>query len=113
MVASLHSDARRRSPKASQALNGLSFQRLGPLSVLAARLAERDEVKGEVTLVVAPPGEGEVAAAAPEPAEALEAELRRRLAAGEPPSALAREVAKARGLKRSDVYDAIRRLRGE
>jgi len=85
----------------------------GPLSVLAARLGERDEVKGEVTLVVAPPGEGEVAAAAPEPAEALEAELRRRLAAGEPPSALAREVAKARGLKRSDVYDAIRRLRGE
>ena len=42
----------------------------------------------------------------------LEAELRRRLAAGEPPSALAREVAKARSLKRSDVYDAIQRLRG-
>jgi 16S rRNA (cytidine1402-2'-O)-methyltransferase len=86
----------------------------GPLSRLAAELAGRPEVKGEVTLVVGPPtaGQGEetaVPAATPEP---LEEELRRRLAAGEAPSALAREVARARGLKRSDVYDAIRRLKG-
>ncbi len=85
----------------------------GPLSSLAAALEARGEVKGEVTLVVGPPAPG-AAAAAPEPepaAEPLEEELRRRLAAGEPPSALAREVARARGLKRSDVYDVIRRLR--
>jgi 16S rRNA (cytidine1402-2'-O)-methyltransferase len=46
-------------------------------------------------------------------AEPLEQELRRRLAAGEPPSGLAREVARARGLKRADVYDALERLKRE
>ena len=84
----------------------------GRLSELAARFG--GEVKGEVTIVVAPPDEGSVvAAAAQEAAEAepLEVELRRRLEAGEPPSGLAREVAKARGLKRSDVYDALERLK--
>jgi 16S rRNA (cytidine1402-2'-O)-methyltransferase len=85
----------------------------GPLSRLAAELGARDEVRGEVTLVVGPAAEGAELAAAPEvPPEPLEEELRRRLSAGEPPSALAREVAKARGLKRSDVYDAIQRLQG-
>jgi 16S rRNA (cytidine1402-2'-O)-methyltransferase len=78
----------------------------GRLTELAARFA--GEVRGEVTLVVggaAAPRE----AAAPEP---LDDELRRRLAAGEPPSGLAREVARARGLKRGDVYDALERLKG-
>ena len=78
------------------------------LSELAVRFA--GEVLGEVTLVVAPPAEGQLVAE-PE-VEPLEAELRRRLEAGEPPSALAREVARARGLKRADVYDAIERMKG-
>ena len=85
------------------------------LSELAARFGA--EVKGEVTIVVAPPAEGELAAGPADEeaaAEPLEAELRRRLEAGEPPSGLARDVAKARGLKRSDVYDALERVkRGE
>ena len=51
----------------------------------------------------------EPAAAAPE--EPLETELRRRLAAGEPPSGIAREVARARGLRRADVYAALERLK--
>jgi len=55
-------------------------------------------------------GAGEEAAAEPD-GEPLEAELRRRLAAGEPPSALAREVARARGLRRSDVYRELERLK--
>jgi 16S rRNA (cytidine1402-2'-O)-methyltransferase len=92
----------------------------GTLSALAARFG--GEVRGEITIVVsgvasgvasdtsAVPGEGEAAAV---PAEPLEAELRRRLVAGEPPSALAREVARARGLRRADVYDAIERLKKE
>jgi 16S rRNA (cytidine1402-2'-O)-methyltransferase len=80
----------------------------GGLSALADRFG--GEVLGEVTLVVAPPAEG-AEPPAEELAEPLEDELRRRLAEGEPPSALAREVAKARGLKRSDVYDAIERLK--
>jgi 16S rRNA (cytidine1402-2'-O)-methyltransferase len=77
----------------------------GPLSALAARFG--GEVKGEVTIVVA----GASAAPAPAPAEPLEEELRRRLVAGEPPSGLAREVARARGLKRADVYDALERVK--
>jgi 16S rRNA (cytidine1402-2'-O)-methyltransferase len=80
-----------------------------PLTELARRFA--GEVLGEVTLVVAPPGEGAPAVEVAEAAEPLEAELRRRLEAGEPPSALARDVAKARGLKRSDVYDVIERIK--
>ncbi|MCM2332855.1 MAG: 16S rRNA (cytidine(1402)-2'-O)-methyltransferase [Anaeromyxobacteraceae bacterium] len=77
----------------------------GPLSALAARFD--GEVKGEVTIVVA----GAEAAPVAPPAEPLEEELRRRLAAGEPPSGLAREVARARGLRRGDVYDALERLK--
>jgi 16S rRNA (cytidine1402-2'-O)-methyltransferase len=77
----------------------------GRLSELAARFAP--EVRGEVTIVVA----GAAAAPPAAPAEPLEEELRRRLAAGEPPSGLAREVARARGLKRADVYDALERLK--
>jgi 16S rRNA (cytidine1402-2'-O)-methyltransferase len=80
----------------------------GPLTALADRFA--GEVKGEVTLVVAPPAPGAEPAAAAD-AEPLEDELRRRLAAGEPPSAIAREVARARGLVRSDVYAALERLK--
>jgi 16S rRNA (cytidine1402-2'-O)-methyltransferase len=83
-----------------------------PLGALAELLAGRDEVKGEVTVVVGPPDPAARVEAAPAaPAEALGDELRRRLAAGEAPSALARDVARARGLKRSDVYDAIERVK--
>ena len=78
----------------------------GPLSVLAERFS--GEVLGEVTIVVS--GEG-ARPAEEEPVEPLEAELGRRLAGGEPPSALAREVARARGLKRAGVYAAIERLK--
>jgi len=81
----------------------------GPLSALADRFS--GEVLGEVTLVVSAPAPGDAPPPAPAPEEPLEAELRRRLAAGEPPSALAREVARARGLRRADVYAALERLK--
>jgi 16S rRNA (cytidine1402-2'-O)-methyltransferase len=84
----------------------------GPLGRLGAELAARGELKGEVTIVVGPPAAGAAPEAPGEDAEPLEDELRRRLAAGEAPSGLARDVAKARGMKRSDVYDEIRRIRG-
>lgn len=77
----------------------------GRLSELQARFS--GEVRGEVTILVAGAGEAPKAA----PAEPLEEELKRRLAAGEPPSGLAREVARARGLKRADVYNAIEGLK--
>jgi 16S rRNA (cytidine1402-2'-O)-methyltransferase len=81
----------------------------GALSALAARFAEG--ARGEVTIVV----EGAAEGAAPDaPEEPLEDELRRRLAAGEPATAIAREVARARGLKRAEVYAAVERVkRGE
>jgi 16S rRNA (cytidine1402-2'-O)-methyltransferase len=86
----------------------------GPLSELAARV-EAGEVRGEVTLVVSGAAAGEAERPVEEGtgacAEPLEEELRRRLAAGEPPSSIAREVARARGLKRADVYDALERLK--
>jgi 16S rRNA (cytidine1402-2'-O)-methyltransferase len=85
----------------------------GPLTELAGELERRGEVRGEVTVVVGPPPAESLAMAGPKKeVEPLEEELRRRLGAGEPPSALAREVARARGLRRSDVYDAIQRLQG-
>lgn len=78
----------------------------GPLSALAERFS--GEVLGEVTIVVSGAG----AAPAPaEPAEPLDDELRRRLAAGEPPTAIAREVARARGLRRGDVYARLEQLK--
>jgi 16S rRNA (cytidine1402-2'-O)-methyltransferase len=79
----------------------------GRLGDLAARVPAT--VPGEVTIVVS--GEGAAPPAA-EPAEPLVAELARRLAAGEPPTAIAREVARARGLRRADVYAAIERMKG-
>jgi 16S rRNA (cytidine1402-2'-O)-methyltransferase len=78
----------------------------GPLSALAERFS--GEVLGEVTIVVSGEAIAPAAAALEEP---LEAELRRRLAAGEAPSALARDVARARGLRRADVYAELERLK--
>ncbi len=77
----------------------------GPLRALAARFS--GEVKGEVTIVVA----GAAEAPSPVVEEPLEEELGRRLAAGEAPSVTAREVARRRGLKRAEVYDALERLK--
>ncbi len=79
----------------------------GTLSELAARFAAG--ARGEVTLVVAPPS---AAPSQPEPQEPLEVELGRRLAAGEAPTAIAREVARARGLPRSEVYAALEKAKG-
>jgi 16S rRNA (cytidine1402-2'-O)-methyltransferase len=79
----------------------------GRLSELAARFA--GEVRGEVTLVVS--GAGAVAPPASADLPSLEEDLRARLAAGGAPSAIAREVARERGLKRADVYAALERLR--
>ncbi len=78
---------------------------LGTLSELAERFA--GEVRGEVTLVVAGAG-----APAPEPArEDLDDELRRRLAAGDAPTDIARSVARARGLARREVYARLEALK--
>jgi 16S rRNA (cytidine1402-2'-O)-methyltransferase len=63
-----------------------------------------------VTIVIAGAASGEGARAEPE--ERLEAELARRVVAGEAPTAIAREVARARGLKRAEVYAALQKIKG-
>jgi 16S rRNA (cytidine1402-2'-O)-methyltransferase len=78
----------------------------GTLPDLAVRFA--DGARGEVTLIVEGSAPGGAQAPAEEP---LEAELARRIAAGEGPSTIAREVARARGLKRAEVYAAVEQLK--
>jgi 16S rRNA (cytidine1402-2'-O)-methyltransferase len=78
----------------------------GRLSELAGRFSQG--ARGEVTLVV----EGAAGPAHREASEPLDDELRRRVAAGEPPTAVAREVARARGLPRREVYARLETLKG-
>jgi 16S rRNA (cytidine1402-2'-O)-methyltransferase len=79
----------------------------GTLAELAERFA--GDVRGEVTLVIGPPSDEHAAAAAPP--EELDAELRRRLAAGEKPTDIAKSVARGRGLARAEVYDRLHELK--
>jgi 16S rRNA (cytidine1402-2'-O)-methyltransferase len=79
--------------------------RRGRLSQLGEAFS--GEVRGEVTLVIA----GAQEAATVEIEEPLDDELRRRLASGAPPTQIAREVARGRGLPRRQVYDRIEELK--
>ena len=72
--------------------------RRASLTELAAHYAAQAEVRGEIVLVIAPPGE----AAAP-PGEALDAALRQAMAGASVKDAAA-EIAARFGLKRRDVY---------
>lgn len=87
---------------------------------LAAIMRERGELKGEVVIVVAPPGEeeleqyemtraagascsGEVA----DPDESLRADIADALAAGEPPSAIAKRLSQKYSRRKRDVYGMV------
>lgn len=77
---------------------------------LAAEVAARGEVRGECVVVIAAPDVAELEArraAALGPGRTLEEEIAAGLAAGEPKSALARRLARAFGLPRAEVYDAV------
>ncbi len=78
----------------------------GTLADLALRF--EGEVRGEVTLVIsgAPAAQATVA-----DSEDVDLELRRRVAAGEPPTEIARSVARERGLKRGEVYARLEQLK--
>jgi 16S rRNA (cytidine1402-2'-O)-methyltransferase len=78
----------------------------GRLSELRARFP--GDLRGEVTLVV----EGAGAAPAAEPAEPPEEEIRRRLRAGEAPTAVARALARGRGIPRAEAYALVESVRG-
>lgn len=77
----------------------------GRLSELAERYG--GEVRGEVTLIVA----GVEDAASEEGEEPLDDELLRRLTSGEPSTQIVREVARSRGLVRSEVYGRLEELK--
>ncbi|HJB48519.1 MAG TPA: 16S rRNA (cytidine(1402)-2'-O)-methyltransferase [Candidatus Olsenella excrementigallinarum] len=77
---------------------------------LAAEVAARGEVRGECVVVIAAPDAAELEArraASSGPGRTLEEEIAAGLAAGEPKSALARRLARAFGLPRAEVYDAV------
>jgi len=78
----------------------------GRLSELRARFA--GDLRGEVTLVVA----GASAAPEPEVTEPPEEEILRRLASGEAPTAVARAMARGRGMGRSEAYALVESVRG-
>lgn len=85
---------------------------------LAAQIADRELLKGEVVLVIDAPGDEELAVAAAGCAGAddgepfdLDAAIRAGLEAGTPKSALARELAaRCPGRTRGQVYDRITEL---
>ncbi|MFH1982030.1 MAG: 16S rRNA (cytidine(1402)-2'-O)-methyltransferase [Pseudomonadota bacterium] len=74
----------------------------GTLRTIADVLAQRPTVKGECTLLVAGRTGADVL-----PAEDLDAAIRQRLADGQPASAVARDLAKASGMKRAAVYERV------
>jgi 16S rRNA (cytidine1402-2'-O)-methyltransferase len=78
----------------------------GRLSELRERFS--GDLRGEVTLVVGGAGEAEEEA----PAETVEDEIARRLAAGHPPTAVARAIAQGRGIPRSEAYELVEKARG-
>ncbi len=78
----------------------------GRLSELRARFS--GDLRGEVTLVVAGADEAPEAA----PAESPEEEILRRLSAGEPPTEVARAIAKGHGVPRGEAYALVERVRG-
>jgi 16S rRNA (cytidine1402-2'-O)-methyltransferase len=78
----------------------------GRLSELRVRFP--GDLRGEVTLVVTgASGVPEVA-----PVEPPEEEILRRLAAGEAPTAVARAIARGRGMGRSEAYSLVESVRG-
>ncbi|SKA27743.1 16S rRNA (cytidine1402-2'-O)-methyltransferase [Enhydrobacter aerosaccus] len=81
--------------------------RRAPLSELAAHYAEQADVKGEIAIVIGPPGEADAPAA-----DALDSALRTAMAGASVKDAAA-EVAARFGLKRREVYARALALKRE
>ncbi|MGE0241045.1 MAG: 16S rRNA (cytidine(1402)-2'-O)-methyltransferase [Parvibaculaceae bacterium] len=73
----------------------------GPVGEVLARLAERETIKGEITLVVAPPGD-----APPPDRQAIDHALLE-AAASMPAGKAAAEVAQRLGLPKKELYDRL------
>ena len=79
-----------------------------PADQLAAELAGREAIKGEIALVIDPPSpqEQEVDLEADD----VQERIRRELEAGTPKSALAKQLARELGISKNQVYDMIHSL---
>lgn len=76
-----------------------------PANELAAELASRDAIKGEIALVIAPPREEDLAVDLE--GDDIQERIRRELEAGTPKSALAKQLARELGISKNEVYDMI------
>ena len=77
-----------------------------PADELAANLAARDAIKGEIALVIAPPDvRAQQEASLDDPA--LRERIAVELAAGTPKSALAKQLARELGLPKNKLYEFI------
>lgn len=77
---------------------------------LAERIAQREEaegLRGECVVVIGPPTSDEAAATADDTVVPLDEAIAAGLAAGEPKSALAKRLARERGMARQNVYDQV------
>lgn len=77
-----------------------------PANELAPNLAERDSVKGEIVLVIAPP-DAQAQQAASLDVPALHERIQAELAAGASKSALAKELSRELGLPKNKLYELI------
>lgn len=76
-----------------------------PADQLAAELASRDAIKGEIALVIAPPRAEDLAVDLE--GDDIQERIRRELEAGAPKSALAKQLARELGISKNEVYDMI------
>ena len=79
-----------------------------PADQLAAELAGRDAIKGEIALVIAPPRQEDLAVDLE--SEDIQDRIRSELEAGTPKSALAKQLARELGISKNEVYDMIHAL---
>ena len=79
-----------------------------PADELAAELAGREAIKGEIALVIAPPSQEEQQVDLQ--AEDVQERIRRELEGGTSKSALAKQLARELGISKNQVYDLIHSL---
>lgn len=76
-----------------------------PADKLAAELESRENIKGEIALVIAPPSKEDLAVDLGD--DAIQERIRQELAAGTPKSALAKQLASELGISKNEVYNMI------
>jgi len=87
----------------------------GPLPDLAEQIAQRENVKGEVVLLVGPPAGRKTAASYPAPVdeELVRARVARLIDEGATRTAAVKQVAREMGVERNTVYDLTMGRKGD